>query len=123
MTVAKILGAFLLTLILGMSFGAINTAEGAPGRRTLKCPGPAHWRLPSHVAPDFQKSGSSCIKKGTKKGYGVGAYRFCKAKEKCGSNIDCAYREGWLANEGGGYINTGVIKQPSGRYVHGVTCK
>jgi len=58
MIVAKILGAFLLTLILGMSFGAINTAEAkkdrdTPGRRTLKCPGPAHWRLPK----------GGCIKK------------------------------------------------------------
>ena len=63
MTVAKILGVFLMTLILGMSFGAINTAEaGAPGRKTFKCPGPAHWRLPSHLSTTYQKS-DSCIKK------------------------------------------------------------
>ena len=37
MTVAKIFGAFLMTLILGMSFGAIDTAEaGDPGRKTFK---------------------------------------------------------------------------------------
>ena len=72
MTVAKIFGAFLMTLILGMSFGAINTAEakkdrGSPGHYTRKCPGPARWRLPRHVSTEVQESGSGCIKKGTKK--------------------------------------------------------
>ena len=112
MTVAKIFGAFLMTLILGMSFGVINTAEaGAPGRKTFKCPGPAHWRLPSHVAPGYQKSGSSCIKKGTKKARGVGAYKYCKAKEKCGfpSSFHCAYGEGWYNYKDGGSLFSGPI--------------
>ena len=84
MPVAKIFGAFLMTLILGMSFGAINTAEAkTPGRHTMKCPGPANWRLPSHLSAKYQKSGSSCIKKGTKKATGVGAYQWCAAMKYC----------------------------------------
>jgi hypothetical protein len=100
MTVAKIFGAFLMTLILGMSFGAIDTAEakkdrGTPGRHTMRCPGPANWRLPSHISTEFQKSGSGCIKKGTTKSSGVGYYQQCEARKKCGvSNFDCAYHEG-----------------------------
>jgi hypothetical protein len=98
MTVAKIFGAFLMTLILGMSFGAIDTAEakkdrGTPGHKTFKCPGPAHWRLPRHVSTVVQKSGSSCIKKGTKKADGVGYYKQCEAKKKCGMDVDCMYVE------------------------------
>jgi len=86
-----------MTLILGMSFGAINTAEaGAPGRKTFKCPGPAHWRLPRHVSTTVQKSGSGCIKKGIKKISGIGYYLTCEAKKKCGSptSFDCAYEAG-----------------------------
>jgi len=105
MTVAKILGAFLMTLILGMSFGAINTAEakkdrGTPGRHTLRCPGPANWRLPRHISTYIQKSGSGCIKKGTKKSAGIGYYLQCEAKKKCRKEttttkrLDCAYEQG-----------------------------
>ena len=101
MTVAKTLGAFLMTLILGMSFGAINTAEAKrPGRHTLRCPGPANWRLPRHISTYIQKSGSGCIKKGTKKSAGIGYYLQCEAKKKCRKEttttkrLDCAYGQG-----------------------------